>query len=87
MLPMGITAENVAEMYGIEREIQDKFALGSQQRARKAIDEGKFKEQIVPVGDFDTDYVVLKFEYIPHKNLCGFRRVHLQKGEKLTVKF
>ena len=55
VLPMGMTAENVAEMYGIEREIQDVFALGSQQRARKAIDEGLFKEQIVPVGDFDTD--------------------------------
>lgn len=55
VLPMGLTAENVAEMYGIEREIQDRFALGSQERARKAIDEGKFKEQIIPVGDFDTD--------------------------------
>ena len=38
-------------------------------------------------GDFDTDYVVLKFEYIPHKNLCGFRRVHLNKGDVLTVTF
>lgn len=55
VLPMGMTAENVAELYGIEREIQDVFALGSQQRARKAIDEGLFKEQIVPVGGFDTD--------------------------------
>ena len=54
-LPMGLTAENVAEQYGIEREIQDLFAYHSQLRARKAIDEGKFKEQIVPVGDFDTD--------------------------------
>lgn len=54
-LPMGLTAENVAEQYGIEREIQDLFAYNSQLRARKAIDEGKFKEQIVPVGDFDTD--------------------------------
>ncbi len=55
VLPMGMTAENVAELYGIEREIQDVFALGSQQRARKAIDEGLFKEQIVSVGGFDTD--------------------------------
>ena len=54
-LPMGLTAENVAEQYHIEREIQDLFAYTSQLRARKAIDEGKFKEQIVPVGDFDTD--------------------------------
>lgn len=54
-LPMGLTAENVAEQYHIEREIQDLFAFTSQQRAKKAIAEGRFKEQIVPVGDFDTD--------------------------------
>ncbi len=54
-LPMGLTAENVAEQYGIEREIQDLFAYNSQLRAKKAIEEGKFKEQIVPVGNFDTD--------------------------------
>jgi len=54
-LPMGLTAENVAEQYHIEREIQDLFAYNSQLRARKAIDEGKFKDQIVPVGSFDTD--------------------------------
>ncbi|GKH49761.1 acetyl-CoA acetyltransferase [Eubacteriales bacterium] len=54
-LPMGLTAENVAEQYHIEREIQDLFAYNSQQRAKRAITEGRFKEQIVPVGDFDTD--------------------------------
>ncbi len=54
-LPMGLTAENVADQYGIEREIQDLFAYNSQLRARTAIAEGKFKEQIVPVGNFDTD--------------------------------
>lgn len=66
---MGITAENVAEQYGITREMQDECALRSQQRAVAAIDEGKFKEEIVPVtvrsrkGDavYDTD------EY-PRKN-------------------
>lgn len=54
-LPMGLTAENVAEQYHIEREIQDLFAYNSQQRAKRAIAEGRFKEQIIPVGDFDTD--------------------------------
>lgn len=54
-LPMGLTAENVAEQYHIEREIQDLFAYNSQIRARAAIDSGKFKEQIVPIGSFDTD--------------------------------
>lgn len=54
-LPMGLTAENVAEQYHVEREIQDRFAYQSQLRAKRAITEGKFAEQIVPVGDFDTD--------------------------------
>lgn len=48
-LIMGLTAENVAEKYGISREDQDEFACTSQQRAKKAIMEGKFKEEIVPV--------------------------------------
>jgi beta-glucosidase len=38
-------------------------------------------------GEFDTAYSVLKFEYIPHKNLCGFKKVFLKAGKKLTVKF
>ena len=42
-LGMGMTAENVAERYGISRETQDAFALLSQQKAAKAIKEGRFK--------------------------------------------
>lgn len=61
---MGITAENVAEKYGITREAQDEFAARSQNRAEAAIKAGKFKDEITPVmipqrkGDpvvFDTD--------------------------------
>jgi len=60
---MGVTAENLAQKYGITREEQDAFALESQRRAARAIAEGRFKEQIVPVtiktrkGEvvFDTD--------------------------------
>lgn len=61
---MGITAENVAQQYGLTREMQDEFAVRSQNRAEAAIKEGKFKDEIVPVvipqrkGDpvvFDTD--------------------------------
>ena len=48
-LHMGITAENVAERYGITREMQDELAVRSQQRAARAIREGWFKSQIVPV--------------------------------------
>jgi acetyl-CoA C-acetyltransferase len=61
---MGETAENVAEKHGISRQEQDEFAAASQQKAERAIGEGKFKDEIVPVmikqrkGDdivFDTD--------------------------------
>ena len=61
---MGITAENIAQAYGITREMQDELATQSQDKAVKAIDEGRFTEEIVPViipqrkGDpiiFDTD--------------------------------
>lgn len=46
---MGLTAEEVAEQYGITRADQDEFAVRSHQRAAAAISEGKFKEEIVPV--------------------------------------
>jgi acetyl-CoA C-acetyltransferase len=60
---MGITAENVAERYGITRQMQDELAVESQQRAARAIAEGRFKSQIIPVEIktrkgvvvFDTD--------------------------------
>ncbi|MGB1560328.1 MAG: acetyl-CoA C-acyltransferase family protein [Sinimarinibacterium flocculans] len=60
---MGITAENVAERYGITRQMQDELAVESQQRAARAIAEGRFTSQIVPVEiktrkgmvRFDTD--------------------------------
>jgi len=61
---MGVTAENIAEKWNITREDQDQFALKSQLKTEKAIKEGKFKDEIVPVeipqrkGDpiiFDTD--------------------------------
>ncbi len=63
-LNMGLTAENVAQKYGISRQEQDKYALRSHEKAIKAIDQGKFKEEIVPVEvpqgkgppvTFDTD--------------------------------
>ncbi|MFQ5691892.1 MAG: thiolase family protein [Nitrospinota bacterium] len=48
-VPMGITAENVARRYGISREDQDLFAYHSHMRAKAAIEEGRFKEEIFPV--------------------------------------
>jgi len=47
---MGVTAENVAEKYGITREEQDAFAASSQNKAEKAMAEGKFKDEIAPVS-------------------------------------
>ncbi len=46
---MGITAENLCERYQISREEQDEFAAWSQQKANKAIQEGRFQDEIVPV--------------------------------------
>jgi acetyl-CoA acyltransferase len=46
---MGLTAENVAEKFGVSREDQDRFALSSHQKAAKAIREGKFKEEVIPI--------------------------------------
>ena len=46
---MGLTAEAVAKEYNVSREEQDKFALASHQKAVKAITDGKFKDEIVPI--------------------------------------
>ena len=46
---MGMTAENIAEKYGITRTEQDEFALHSQEKAAKAIAEGRFKDEIIPL--------------------------------------
>jgi acetyl-CoA C-acetyltransferase len=56
---MGITAENIAEMYGITREEQDEFALLSHQRACHAINNGFFKEEIIPVEIKDRKGTVI----------------------------
>ncbi len=60
---MGVTAENIAKKYNITRQMQDEFAIASQEKAIKAVDSGRFKDEIVPItipskkGDivFDTD--------------------------------
>ncbi|MBS5145167.1 MAG: acetyl-CoA C-acetyltransferase [Butyricicoccus pullicaecorum] len=63
---MGITAENIAEQYGISREMQDQIAYDSQMKAAKAVASGRFKDEIAPVEVkkkketilFDTDEYV-----------------------------
>jgi acetyl-CoA C-acetyltransferase len=47
---MGVTAENIAEKWNITREMQDNFSLNSQLKKKKAISEGKFKDEIVPIS-------------------------------------
>ncbi|HEP1343862.1 acetyl-CoA acetyltransferase [Streptococcus pyogenes] len=47
---MGITAENVAQKYGISREEQDQFALESQEKAAKALENHRFADEIIPVS-------------------------------------
>ncbi|NKE35205.1 thiolase family protein [Natronococcus sp. JC468] len=58
-LQMGMTAEKVAEEYGVSREQQDEYAARSQQRATEATEEGRFDDEIVPVetedGTVDED--------------------------------
>ena len=47
--PMGITAENLSAQFEVSRDLQDEYALRSQERAKAAIDAGYFKDQIVPI--------------------------------------
>lgn len=62
---MGITAENVAAQEGITREMQDALAVESHQRAARAIAEGRFKSQIVPV-EVATRKGTVRFEVDEH---------------------
>lgn len=87
----GVTAENIAEQYGISREEQDRLALESQLRAEKALKENKFDEEIVPVvvplSDGET-IVVEKDEY-PRANSSLERLAKLpapfKKGGTVTA--
>ena len=67
---MGNTAELLSEKYGIGREEQDQFALESHQKALKAISEGKFKEEILPIEVMrDKQTVVVEEEEIPRADV------------------
>ncbi len=69
---MGVTAENIAEQYGITREQCDELALLSHQRAVRAVDEGRFKREIVPV-------LVKK-----GKKKCYLRMMNIPSGEQVS---
>ena len=84
--PMGNTAENVARQYQLTREMQDEFAATSQQRATKAREEGRFKDEIVAhtVKGRKGDTVVEEDEYIKPgttaEKLSGLRAVFDKEG-------
>ena len=86
---MGVTAENVAREHGVSREDQDAFALESQVRAARAIAEGRFASQIVPVEVQGRKGPVL-FEVDEHPKatsleaLAGLKAV-FQKGGSVTA--
>ena len=83
---MGQTAENVAEKWQISREMQDQFAVTSQNRAEAAQKAGKFDEEIIPftVKTRKGDIVVDKDEYIRHgatlESLAGLRPAFTKTG-------
>ena len=68
---MGVTAENVAEKYGISREDQDEFAARSQQKAEKALSTDRFAEEIVPleVKISKKETLLFKVDEFPRKGV------------------
>ncbi len=78
---MGITAENIAEEYHINREEQDEYALLSHKRALNAIAEGKFTEQIVPV-EINTKKGTVVFDTDEHP-----REIHREQLSKMKPAF
>lgn len=55
LIPMGVTSENVSKRYHLDRRTLDEFAAKSHQKAAKAQSLGKFKAEIIPVGDISQD--------------------------------
>ena len=83
---MGITAENISSRYQISREMQDEFALTSQKRAHEAIENGNFKDQILPI-EIKTRKGIQVFEIDEHpkpetsmETLTGLRTAFKKDG-------
>lgn len=79
---MGITAENIAEKHSLTREEQDAFAFDSQQKAIKAVDSGRFKDEIVPI-EVKLRRETVTFETDEYPN----RRTTLEKLSTLRPAF
>jgi acetyl-CoA C-acetyltransferase len=88
---MGVTAENVASQFGIDRAQQDQLALESHRRASQAIEQGRFKSQIVPIEirakkgttSFDTDEHVRRDVRI--EDLSKLKPVFAQENGTVTA--
>ena len=88
--PMGITAENLADRYRIPREEQDAFALESQVRAARAIREGRFREQILPVAIAAPDGTSKIFDTDEHPRMTTLEKLAalapaFKKGGSVTA--
>jgi acetyl-CoA C-acetyltransferase len=79
---MGITAENVAEKYKISRDEQDLFALNSQEKTQKAINENRFKNELIKLK-IDTDNKNFLFEKDEHPR----SNLNLEDLKKLKTVF
>jgi len=79
---MGITAENIAEKYGISREEQDEFAYNSQRKAIEAIDSGRFVKEIVPIEvKLRKETIIFSQDEYPN------RKTNLEKMARLRPAF
>mgnify|MGYP000099853599 CR=1 FL=1 len=79
---MGITAENIVDKHSLTREEQDEFSFNSQAKAIKAVDEGRFKDEIVPV-EVKTRRETITFDTDEYPN----RRTTLEKLGTLRAAF
>ena len=77
-LNMGITAENIAEKYGISREAQDEFALGSQEKTKNAIEKGYFEKEIAPYP-VKTRKGIVEFKIDEHPRETTLEKLALLK--------
>ncbi|GAU86951.1 acetyl-CoA C-acyltransferase family protein [Bosea sp. BIWAKO-01] len=88
---MGVTAENVAARYGIDRETQDALAVESHRRASRAIREGRFKDQItgIEIKTRSGSAIFAEDEHVRHEvkeaDLSGLRTVFKKEGGSVTA--
>jgi len=83
VVPQGISADLIADKYGITREQMDEFSLWSHRKAIRAIDEGRFKREIVPVPVFDEQGNKRMFDTDEHPR----RNTSLEKLASLPPAF